>query len=60
MMKSLEAILRGYLFYRVNGNHYWLYTNAREKRISIEGNVAFEGYHVWKGWTGFYYRLGMQ
>lgn len=59
-MKTIEAILRGYLFFRVNGERFWLYNNAREKRKSINGNVAFEGYHIWKGWTGFFYRVGMQ
>jgi hypothetical protein len=58
-MKSLEALIRGYLFYRVNGERFWIYNSARNKRISIEGNVAFEGYHIFKGWTGFFYRFGV-
>jgi hypothetical protein len=58
-LKTIEAIIRGYFFFRVNGEYFLLYHRAREKRVSITGNVSFEGYHVFKGWTGFFYRIGL-
>jgi len=58
MNKTLEAMLRGYLFFRVNGKYFMTYTPAREYRKSIEtGDLSFEGYHIVKRWQGFFYRI---
>ena len=35
MNKTLEAMLRGYLFFRVNNKYFVTYTPAREYRKSI-------------------------
>ena len=57
MNKTLEAILRGYLFFRVNDKYFATYTPAQRYRTTIEsGELFFEGYHIWKRWTGFFYR----
>ena len=58
MNKTLEAILRGYLFFRVNGKYFMTYTPARKYRTTIDtGDISFEGYHIVKRWQGFFYRL---
>jgi hypothetical protein len=58
MLKTLEAILRGYLFFRVNDKYFATYTPAQQYRKTItKGLIKFEGYHIWKGWTGFFYRI---
>jgi hypothetical protein len=57
-LKTLEALVRGYLFFRVNGEYFLLYHRAKRKRMSLTGNISFEGYHLLKGWTGFYYSIG--
>jgi len=57
MNKTLEAIVRGYLFFRVNDKYFATYTPAQRYRTTIEtGELSFEGYHIWKRWQGFYYR----
>jgi hypothetical protein len=56
MNKSLEATLRGYLFFSVNGKIYMLYNSALQARQAIDGDVYFKGYHIFKGWRGFYQR----
>ena len=58
MNKTLEAMLRGYLFFRVNDKYFMTYTPARKYRTTIEtGDLSFEGYHIVKRWQGFFYRL---
>ena len=58
MLKTLEAMLRGYLFFRVNDKYFATYTPAQRYRTTIEtGDLSFEGYHIVKRWTGFFYRL---
>jgi hypothetical protein len=57
MNKTLEAMLRGYLFFRVNNKYFATYTPAQRYRKTIEsGELFFEGYHIWKRWQGFFYR----
>jgi hypothetical protein len=57
MNKTLEAMLRGYIFFRVNDKYFTTYTPAQRYRTTIEtGELSFEGYHIVKGWRGFYYR----
>jgi hypothetical protein len=58
MLKTLEAMLRGYLFFRVNDKYFMAYTPAQRYRTTIEtGDISFEGYHIVKRWQGFFYRL---
>jgi len=58
MNKTLEAILRGYIRFRVNDQYFLTYTPAQTFRKTItHGPIAFEGYHIFKGWQGFYYRF---
>ncbi len=58
MNKTLEAMLRGYLFFRVNDKYFMTYTPAQRYRTTIEtGDISFEGYHIVKRWQGFFYRL---
>jgi hypothetical protein len=60
MNKTLEAILRGYLFFQVNDKYFLTYTPAREHRKTlsdskIKRDINFKGYHIFKGWVTFYY-----
>ena len=58
MNKTLEAMLRGYIFFRVNDKYFMTYAPAQRYRTTItKGLIKFEGYHIWKGWTGFFYRI---
>ena len=58
MVKTLEALFRGYIMFDVNGKRFVRYTSAREYRLSIKrGNLIFKGFHIWKGWVGFYERF---
>lgn len=55
-MKSLEALLRGYLLFRCDGKRYLTY--ARAKAVMPEtGPASFDGWHVVNGWRCFYQRL---
>ena len=56
MNKSLEATLRGYILFSVNRKIYMLYNNALQARQAIDGDVYFKGWHILKGWRGFYQR----
>jgi hypothetical protein len=56
MNKSFEALLRGYILFSVNGKRYMLYNSALEARKAIDGDVYFKGWHILKGWLGFYQR----
>ena len=54
--KTLEAILRGYIYFKVNDKVFYRYNTALAYRESITGNVDFIGLHIFKGWVGFYFR----
>ena len=58
MSKNLEAILRGYLYFDVNGIRYDNYDDAKAARVAVPENesVIFKGFHIFKGWQGFYVR----
>lgn len=56
-MKTIEAIIRGYLFFEVNGKRFLLYNTALCYRKTIDGSLSFKGYHILKGWQGFYERV---
>jgi len=56
--KNIEALLRGYVVFNVNGKRFWNYEDARAERVRItDANqpVEFSGWHVIKGWRWFYY-----
>jgi hypothetical protein len=57
MNKTLEAIFRGYVRFRVNDQYFNTYIPAQKHRTTITGPVSFEGYHIVKGWRGFFYRI---
>lgn len=59
MNKTIEALLRGYFVFRVNGKYFMRYNTAKAYRQTIEGNLYFEGLHLFKGWVGFFYRFDM-
>ena len=60
MNKTIGAVLRGYLFYDVNGRKFLRYNSALSHRKSIDGDVEFIGFHIFKGWTGFFVRFGIE
>lgn len=58
MNKTLEALIRGYVLFRVNDKYFLTYTNAQRYRTTItKGLIKFEGYHIRNGWRGFFYRI---
>ncbi len=61
MNKSVEALLRGYILFDVNGKKFVNYNNARTHRVYLTDTedlpyVEFVGYHITKGWQCFYLR----
>jgi|FreactTroBogLake_1042271.scaffolds.fasta_scaffold40070_3 hypothetical protein len=60
MNKTIEAFVRGYLFFDVNGKRFLLYHSAVSYRKTINGNLLFKGWHISKGWQGFFERLGVE
>lgn len=58
-LKNIEALIRGYLFFDVNGEKFLMYNSALKKRKSTNGNVCFKGFHLFKGWRGFFERFGV-
>ena len=57
--KTIEALLRGYFCFSVNGTKYWMYHKALAARKSVHKNevVVFNGLHIFKGWVCFYKRI---
>jgi hypothetical protein len=60
MNKNIEAFVRGYLFFDVNGKRFLLYHSAVSYRKTIDGNLLFKGWHICKGWQGFFERFGVE
>lgn len=57
--KNLEALLRGYVLYRVNGKYYGLYSRGKAARQAVpdDQSVRFSGFSIWRrGWRVFYQR----
>ena len=54
MNKTLEAFLRGYILFDVNGKKFLLYKSALAKRQATVGTVCFTGLHIFKGWRTFF------
>ena len=57
MNKTLEALLRGYVLFDVNGKRFFRYNSALAQRKATTGDVEFKGLHVFKGWTTFFLRI---
>ena len=57
MNKSIEALLRGYVLFDVNGKRFFLYNSALTERKATLGDVEFAGLHIFKGWQTFYIRF---
>ena len=58
MNKSIEALLRGYVLFDVNGKRFFLYNSALTERKATLGDVEFVGLHIFKRWQTFYIRFG--
>jgi hypothetical protein len=57
MNKTIEALLRGYIVFWVNGGFYARYNDALAAQEAIVNDpVIFDGLHILKGWRRFYYR----
>ena len=57
MNKSFEAILKGYVYFDVNGKRYYNYIDANERAemfIKIDHDITFLGFNILKGWKTFY------
>lgn len=60
--KSLEALIRGYVLFDVNGRRFASYGDARAYRKFLTGTfvlgdtIIFKGFHIFKGWRTFYYQ----
>lgn len=56
--KDLEALARGYVYFKVNGKHFRKYSKAKEYRQYLSKistpSICFIGYHIFKGWRAFY------
>ena len=62
--KTLEAVLRGYVFFKVNDDYFLTYAKAKERRVSLTDsgceNIVFIGLHLFKGWIAFYKKVNLQ
>lgn len=56
MSKTIEAFLRGYLLFEVNGKKFLTYNAAKAECVATTGYVEFIGWHIVKGWICFYMR----
>ena len=57
MNKTIEALLRGYVLFEVNGKRFLRYNTALAHRKATEGDVLFRGLHLFKGWRMFFLRF---
>ena len=59
--KSLKALLKGYMLFRVRANkqttYHLLYHFARDERLKHKNHVEFEGFHIVYGWETLFARL---
>lgn len=60
MNKSLEAFLRGYIYFKVNDKKFLLYNSALQYRKTVKDEVIFIGFHIIKAWQCFYIRYFKQ
>jgi hypothetical protein len=55
--KSFNALLRGYVLFKVNDKIYFSYNKANNSIKNIIGNVDFIGFSIYRlRWLGFYTR----
>ena len=59
MNKTIEALLRGYVLFEVNGHRFYRYNTALAKKNATDGTVLFKGWHLFKGWRVFFFRYAM-
>lgn len=60
MNKTLEALLRGYVLFDVNGQRFYRYNTALAQRKATTGDVEFKGWHLFKGWRFFFIRSSVK
>ena len=60
MNKTIEAWLRGYILFCVNGKYFLRYNTARDARVATTGDVIFDGLHIFKGWRVFFIRSSVK
>ena len=60
MKQALEAWIRGYFLFRVNGKYFLCYNTAKAARVATQGSVIFDGLHILKGWRCFFIRITVQ
>lgn len=57
--KDLEALARGYVYFKVNGMFFRTYSRAQQYRVQLTEqhapSITFIGYHIFKKWQAFYY-----
>lgn len=63
MNKTIEAFLRGYIFFKVNDKVFFRYNSALAEIKSIDGNVNFIGFNILyllllHPWRCFFLRVG--
>lgn len=54
---DVEAVLKGYLYFNVNGQTFFRYTDARAHKNMLKADdypISFTGYHIRRGWESFY------
>lgn len=58
MNKTLEALLRGYVLFDVNGKKFIRYNAALAERKSTHGDVEFSGFNIYlMRWLCFFKRV---
>jgi hypothetical protein len=60
MRKTIEAMLRGYILFTVNGRRFLTYNAANAACDATAGDVVFDGFHIFKGWRRFFIRCVCQ
>lgn len=58
-MKTIKAVFRGYIIFKVNGKKYFRYNSALKFRESIPDtkSVNFTGFNIFTGWKCFFLRI---
>ena len=60
--KNLQALLLGYVLFKMDGFYFFRYSTARKLRVKYSElglPIVFEGWNIFlRGWLGFYYSNG--
>ena len=62
MNKTLKALLKGYVFFKVNDKYFLQYNSALLEQKNIIGNIFFNGFNIFYfilfkySWRCFFYR----